>query len=49
MLRKVLRIGEDRRPCVGGLDRTLDRCHECGSFIFDDIDGTPALVGGMRT
>jgi len=48
VLRKVLRIGEDRRPCVGGLDRTLDRCHECGSFIFDDIDGTPPLVEGIR-
>ena len=48
VLRKVLRIGEDSRPCVGGLDRTLDRCHECGSFIFDDVDDRPMPVEGLR-
>lgn len=35
-LRKVMRLAGDARPCFGGLDRTLDRCHECGTFIFDD-------------
>ncbi len=35
-LRKVLRIGGDDRPCFGGRDKTLDRCHECGSLIFGE-------------
>ena len=35
-LRKVLRIDGDDRPCFGGRDKTLDRCHECGSLIFGE-------------
>jgi len=35
-LRKVMRISPDQRPCFAGEDRTLDRCHECGQFIFGD-------------
>ena len=35
-LRKVMRIAGDDRLCFAGNDRTLDRCHECGSFVFED-------------
>jgi len=35
-LRKVMRVDPDQRPCFAGEDRTLDRCHECGNFIFGD-------------
>ncbi len=35
-LRKVMRLAPDDRRCFAGADRTLDRCHECGSFIFGD-------------
>jgi len=35
-LRKVMRLGPDDRPCFTGRDRTLDRCHECGNFVFGD-------------
>jgi long-subunit acyl-CoA synthetase (AMP-forming) len=35
-LRKVMRVAGDSRHCFAGLDRTLDRCHECGGFVFDD-------------
>lgn len=35
-LRKVMRLAPDNRPCVLGLDRTLDRCHECAGFVFPD-------------
>ena len=35
-LRKVLRVAGDDRPCFGGRDKTLDRCHECGSLIFGE-------------
>lgn len=40
-LRKVMRLAGDQRPCFGGFDRTLDRCHECGTFIFDDAPSDP--------
>jgi long-chain acyl-CoA synthetase len=35
-LRRVLRVEGDDRPCFGGKPQTLDRCHECGNFIFGD-------------
>jgi long-subunit acyl-CoA synthetase (AMP-forming) len=35
-LRKVLRIAPDERLCFAGRDRTLDRCHECGSLVFGE-------------
>jgi long-subunit acyl-CoA synthetase (AMP-forming) len=35
-LRKVVRITPDERLCFAGLDRTLDRCHECGSLLFGE-------------
>ena len=35
-LRKVMRLSGDQRRCFAGADRTLDCCHECGSFVFDD-------------
>jgi hypothetical protein len=41
-LRKVMRLTEDDRRCFAGLARTLDRCHECGSFVFGD---EPDAVG----
>lgn len=41
-LRKVLRLHEDDRRCFAGRDRTLAQCHECASFIFDDLGGTAA-------
>jgi long-subunit acyl-CoA synthetase (AMP-forming) len=36
-LRKVLRIAPDGRLCFAGRDRTLDRCHECGSLVFGEL------------
>ena len=36
-LRKVLRLHDDERRCFAGRDRTLAQCHECASFIFDDL------------
>ncbi len=36
-LRKVLRIAPDERLCFAGYDRTLDRCHECGSLVFGEM------------
>jgi long-chain acyl-CoA synthetase len=42
-LRKVVRIAPDERLCFAGLDRTLDRCHECGSLLFSERTlGDPA-------
>jgi long-chain acyl-CoA synthetase len=35
-LRKVMRLTTDDRQCFAGQARTLDRCHECGSFVFGD-------------
>jgi long-subunit acyl-CoA synthetase (AMP-forming) len=35
-LRKVMRLVPDDRRCFAGLDRTLDRCHECASFVFEE-------------
>jgi long-subunit acyl-CoA synthetase (AMP-forming) len=36
-LRKVMRLSPDDRRCFAGVDRTLDECHACGSFVFDDV------------
>ena len=38
-LRHVMRLTEDGRVCHVGRGRTLDQCHECGAFVFDE---TPA-------
>jgi long-subunit acyl-CoA synthetase (AMP-forming) len=35
-LRKVMRLSPDDRRCFAGIDRTLDQCHACGSFVFGD-------------
>ncbi len=35
-LRKVLRMEPQPERCFLGKDRTLDQCHECGSFVFGD-------------
>ena len=35
-LRKVMRLAPDDRRCFAGIDRTLDQCHACGSFVFGD-------------
>jgi len=35
-LRKVMRLAPDDRRCFAGLDRSLDECHACGSFVFGD-------------
>ena len=35
-LRKVMRLSTDDRRCFAGLDRSLDECHACGSFVFGD-------------
>jgi long-chain acyl-CoA synthetase len=49
-LRKILRVAPDQRLCFTGKGRTLDECHACGSFIFDD-DATarPDILGGTVT
>ena len=36
VLRKVMRLTADERRCFTGQERTLDHCHECGSFVFCD-------------
>lgn len=36
ILRQILRMQPDDRPCFAGRDRTLDRCHECGSMLFGE-------------
>lgn len=42
-LRRVLRLAPDERLCFAGHDRTLDRCHECGSALFGELTlGEPA-------
>ena len=47
LLRKVMRLGDDDRPCFAGRDRTLAQCHECGNFIFDDAASVATSgVGG---
>ena len=43
-LRKVMRLTADERPCFSGVSRTLDRCHECGSFVFGDGPGPAGLT-----
>lgn len=35
-LRKVMRLVPDDRRCFAGIERSLDQCHACGSFVFDD-------------
>jgi long-chain acyl-CoA synthetase len=35
-LRKVMRLAPDDRRCFAGIDRSLDQCHACGSFVFGD-------------
>ncbi|MBI3569346.1 MAG: AMP-binding protein [Gemmatimonadetes bacterium] len=35
-LRKVMRLAPDDRRCFAGRDRTIDQCHSCGAFVFDD-------------
>ena len=35
-LRKVMRLSPDDRRCFAGIDRSLDECHACGSFVFGD-------------
>jgi long-chain acyl-CoA synthetase len=35
-LRKVMRLSADDRRCFAGIDRSLDQCHACGSFVFGD-------------
>jgi long-subunit acyl-CoA synthetase (AMP-forming) len=35
-LRKVMRMAPDERHCFAGKDTTIDRCHECGSFVFGE-------------
>jgi hypothetical protein len=46
-LRKVMRMRIDHRLCFAGVDRTLDRCHECGSLIFTELPAgdDPAFPG----
>jgi long-subunit acyl-CoA synthetase (AMP-forming) len=39
-LRKVMRLTTDDRRCFAGHDRTLDQCHSCGAFMFDDDPAT---------
>jgi long-subunit acyl-CoA synthetase (AMP-forming) len=36
LLRRVIRLVPDSRPCFLGKGTTLDRCHECGSIIAED-------------
>ena len=35
-LRKVMRLAPDNRRCFTGVDKGLDECHACGSFVFGD-------------
>jgi hypothetical protein len=39
-LRKVMRLSPDDRRCFAGIDRSLDQCHACGSFVFGDTPAT---------
>ena len=51
-LRKVMRLTGDDRQCFAGSSRTIDRCHECGSFVFGDEEcpGDAERSGpGVRT
>ncbi|MBZ5637152.1 MAG: AMP-binding protein [Acidobacteriia bacterium] len=36
LLQKVMRLAPDPRRCFVDSDKTLDQCHECGSFVFGD-------------
>jgi hypothetical protein len=47
-LRKVMRLSGDERPCFAGADRTLDRCHECGNFVFADASAPADLTQGRE-
>jgi long-subunit acyl-CoA synthetase (AMP-forming) len=42
VLRRIMRLAPDERPCFGGFPRRLDQCHECGWFILADPPGSPA-------
>ena len=48
-LRKVMRMKVDDRLCFAGVDRTIDRCHECGSLVFTDLRAgdEPVLPGAQ--
>jgi long-subunit acyl-CoA synthetase (AMP-forming) len=48
-LRKVMRLAGDDRRCFAGVDRTLDRCHECGAFVFGDTPASADLTEGRQT
>lgn len=37
-LRKVMRLKPEPRFCFRGKEVTLDRCHECGLFVFPDAE-----------
>jgi hypothetical protein len=38
-----MRLTTDERGCFTGQALTLDRCHECGSFVFGDA---PVPISG---
>ncbi len=41
-LKKVMRLSQDDRPCLRGKDLTIDRCHECGAFVFPEAETSGA-------
>lgn len=44
-LRKVMRLKPDDRACFAGIERSLDQCHSCGSFVFGDApDAEPTQL-----
>ncbi len=44
-LRKVMRLRPDDRACFAGIERSLDQCHSCGSFVFGDApDAEPTQL-----
>ena len=43
-LQKVMRLKDDNRNCFAGADRTLDRCHECGSMVFTNLSIADSVV-----
>jgi long-subunit acyl-CoA synthetase (AMP-forming) len=47
-LRRVMRLTTDERQCFAGVDRTLDRCHQCGNFVFGDSPGSADLAEGRH-
>ena len=48
-LRRVMRLAGDDRACFAGVDRTLDKCHECGAFVFEDTPAPAELKKGRPT